>query len=424
MPNGFRRTRAAQVTRTGIDMGEFRSGWPTILASAAGACAGLTGLAFYTFGLFVKPLSEAFGWTRGEITLGMSFITLGTVATAPLVGWLIDRFGVRRVAAPSLIGIAIAFVLVSRAGPQLATFYAACLAVAVLGCATSPVSWTRAVSSRFVRSRGLALGLTLLGSASAGVVGVPVVQWLIVNHGWRSGYLGISAFAVLVALPLVTLLLRPGPEPQRVSHSRALPGLTLAQALRTGAFWTIALAILVLITAQSGAIIHLVPLLTDRGLAPVEAAQLAGVMGISVFLSRVIVGGLLDRFSPPLVAGLTLLAPVAAMAILAVCGDSRPAIVVAVVLLGLAAGAEIDFLSFFAARHFGMGAYGAIYGWLFAMFSLGNGVGAPLVGAIYDISGGYQIALWGAAALFALGAALFGSLAWRPVWTEARTPGA
>src|SRR5690606_21827987 len=136
----------------------------------------------------------------------------------------------------------------------------------------------------------------------------------------------------------------------------------------------------------------------------VEAAGLAGVMGISVFVSRVIVGGLLDRFSPPMVAGLTLLAPVVSMVILATCGDHRLAIVLAVLLLGLAAVAEIDFLSFFAARRFGMRAYGSIYGWLFAMFSLGNGIGAPLVGAMYDTNGGYQVAIWGAAVLFALGA--------------------
>ncbi len=403
---------------------EFRHGWTTLLASAAGACAGLTGLAFYTFGLFVKPLSEAFGWTRGEITLGMSFITLGTVLTAPLVGWLIDRYGVRKVAGPSLLGIALAFVLVSRVGPSLAGFYGACFAVAVLGCATSPVSWTRAVSERFVQARGLALGLTLLGSAAAGLVGVPAVQWLIINHGWRSGYLGIAAFCAAGAFPLVMFLLRARPAATgavaAANTAIAAPatGNTLREALRSPAFWTIAIAILVLITAQSGTIIHLVPLLTDRGLAPVEAAGLAGVMGISVFVSRVVVGGLLDRFSPPLVAGLTLLAPVVSMVILAFCGDDRFAITIAVLLLGLAAGAEIDFLSFFAARHFGMRAYGRIYGWLFAMFSMGNGIGAPLVGALYDSTGGYQVAIWGAAGLFLSGAALFGSLGFRPIWCE------
>jgi predicted MFS family arabinose efflux permease len=397
---------------------EFRSGWPTILACAVGACAGLTGLAFYTFGLFVKPLSATFGWTRGQITLGMSFITLGTVVCAPLVGWMIDRWGVRRVAAPSLLGAALAFAMMSRVGPGIWTFYAGCLGIAVLGCATAPVSWTRAVSQRFIKARGLALGLTLLGSATAGLVGVPAVQWLITHRGWNAGYLGIAGFSALVAFPVVVLLLGRRPRHVDTAPPLATSGMTLAQALRTGAFWTLAIGVLLLITAQSGTIIHLVPLLTDRGLPAVEAAGIAGLMGLAVFVSRVGVGALLDRFQPPLVAGLTLAAPVAAAAILAVCGTDRAALVAAVLLLGLAAGAEIDFLSYFAARHFGMRAYGKIYGCLFAMFSLGNGLGAPIMGAIYDRTGAYQPALWGAAALFAGGAVLFASLAWRPVWTE------
>jgi predicted MFS family arabinose efflux permease len=395
---------------------EFKAGWPTVVASAAGACAGLTGLAFYTFGLFVKPLSEAFGWTRGQITLGMSFITLGTVIMAPMVGWLIDRYGVRRVAAPSLLGLGVAYGLAAQVGPALWTFYAACLGIAVLGCATSPISWTRAVNLQFSRGRGLALGLTLLGSATAGVVGVPAIQLMIVEHGWRVGYMAVGAFAVVVAFPLVALLLGRGAAAAAAQTTVGHAGMTLPEALRTPTFWTIGMAILFLITAQSGVIVHLVPLLTDRGLPRVEAAGLAGVMGLAIFASRGVIGALLDRFSPPLVAGVSLLAPVAAAAILALCGADRLGLLAAVLLLGLGAGAEIDFLSFFAVRHFGLRAYGRIYGWLFAMFSIGNGIGAPLVGAIYDRSG-YQPALWGAFVLFALGAGLFASLAWRPVWT-------
>lgn len=398
--------------------GEFRSGWPTILACAVGACAGLTGLAFYTFGLFLKPLSQAFGWSRGEITLGMSFITLGTVLFAPLVGWMIDRWGVRRVAAPSLLGAALAFAAMSQVGPDIWTFYAGCFAIAVLGCGTAPISWTRAVSQRFTQARGLALGLTLLGSATAGVVGVPAVQWLITHHGWTAGYLGIAGFSALVAFPVVILLLGRQSKQAATAPPLATSGLTLSQALRTGAFWTLAIGVLLLITAQSGTIIHLVPMLTDRGLPAAEAAGIAGLMGLAVFFSRVGVGALLDRFSPPWVAGLTLIAPVAAAAILAVCGTDRTALVVAVLLLGMAAGAEIDFLSYFAARHFGLRSYGRIYGCLFAMFSMGNGLGAPIMGAIFDRTGAYEPALWGAAGLFAVGAALFASLGWRPVWTE------
>ena len=396
---------------------EIRQGWSTVLASAFGACAGLTGLAFYTFGLFVKPLSAEFGWSRGEVALGLTWITVGTIITAPGVGWLIDRYGVRRVAAPSLIGLGLAYALLSRIDSAIVTFYLACFGVSFLGCATSPVTWTRAVSLRFERSRGLALGLTLLGSASAGLIGGPVLQGVITDHGWRTAYLAMAGFTILVAFPMVLVFLR-GPSPAVQTAAPERSGMTLAQAVRHPPFWILGVGILVLITAQSGVIVHLVPLLTDRGLTPVHAAGLAGLMGLSIFFSRVIVGTLLDRFNPPLVAGLVLAAPVVAIAILATCGDSRPALVVSVLLLGLSAGAEIDFLSFFAARHFGLKSYGRIYGVLFAMFSMGNGLGAPLVGAAFDHWGSYAPGLWTAAALFAVGAAMFASLARYPAWRD------
>jgi predicted MFS family arabinose efflux permease len=113
-----------------------------------------------------------------------------------------------------------------------------------------------------------------------------------------------------------------------------------------------------------------------------------------------------------------LAAPVVAVIILATCGDHRPLLIVSVLLMGLSAGAEIDFLSFFAARHFGMRSYGRIYGVLFAMFSMGNGLGAPLVGATFDHWGSYTPALWAAAVLFAIGALLFASLGHHPIWTD------
>ena len=393
---------------------EIARGWRTILAAAAGACVGLTGLVFYSFGLFVKPLSATFGWSRGQIALGMTWITVGTVLTGPPVGILVDRFGVRRVAVPSLLGLAIAYVFLARMQGSIAGFYLACFGVALLGCATSPVTWTRAVSLAFDRNRGLALGLTMLGSALASLVGGPLLQSLIVHQGWRAASLAIAAFTAFVALPIVLTFMR---EPAHAARSAASdgPGLTLAEAVRTPPFWLIGFGILALIMAQSGLTVNLIPLLTDRGLGPVEAAAMAGLMGVAILVGRVGVGWLLDRYHPPTVAGLALTCPVAAAAIFATCGSHPGMIAAGVLLLGLGAGAEIDFLSYFTSRYFGLRAYGRIYGALFIMFSVGNGLGAPLIGAAYDHWGSYVPALWAAAVVFGIGALLFASIGRYPM---------
>ena len=74
---------------------EFARGWRTLIAASIGNGTGLSGLAFYTFGVFVLPLTTAFGWSRGEVSIAASFLIVGTAITAPVIGTIIDRFGAR-----------------------------------------------------------------------------------------------------------------------------------------------------------------------------------------------------------------------------------------------------------------------------------------------------------------------------------------
>lgn len=392
--------------------GEFRRGWKTILAAAFGASIGLTGIIFYSFGLYIVPLGNEFGWTRGQVSLGMTFITAGTVIMGPLIGIATDRYGVKKVALPSMIGLAAVLVYLSTIHQPITTYYVGCFAVAILGCATSPLTWTKAVSASFHKNRGLALGLTLLGGAAASMFGAPALKGIINDpaHGWRDAYLATAAFTALIATPVVFFLLK---EPKRTADEHAaaqalLRGSTFGEAIKTGPFWLLGLGIFALIVAQSGVTIHMVPLIEDRGIA--NAAAIAGVMGFAIVVGRLGTGALLDRINPPAVAGITLSMPVIAVIVLALCGDHIVAIYLAVILLGLSAGAEIDLLSFFIGRYFGLKSYGKIYGALFSMFSLGNGIGAPALGWSFDKYGDYIPGLWVAAVIFAIGAAMFASL--------------
>src|SRR5688500_2597053 len=88
---------------------EFRRAWKALFASAAGIGFGLTGITYYSFGVFVVPLMESFGWTRGQATLGSSFLIIGTAITAPIVGTMIDRFGARKVTLISVFGVILGY---------------------------------------------------------------------------------------------------------------------------------------------------------------------------------------------------------------------------------------------------------------------------------------------------------------------------
>ena len=161
-PLGSSATTVGLKTREG-EANEFRSGWSVVLASAVGVGLGITGLPLYGMGQFVRPLSDAFGWSRGAVSAGALYLSLGTVLTAPIIGRVTDRIGVRRVALLSMLATAAGFLLLAANRGSLVTYYATWLAVSFLGCGTTPVIWTRAVNTWFERQRGIALGLTQCG---------------------------------------------------------------------------------------------------------------------------------------------------------------------------------------------------------------------------------------------------------------------
>ncbi len=393
------------------EMQEFRRGWPTVLACAAGVGVGLTGLPFYTFGVFMTPLAEAFGWGRSAIAAGMMFLNAGMVLTGPLIGLLMDRFGVRIVALPSLVGLALGFYLLSHSSGDITHFYLAWFLVALLGCGTTPLTWTRAINERFDSARGLALGLTLLGTGLASIFGPTLIQALIDDGGWQAGYQGMAVFTVVIVLPLAFLGLSRGnktTDKTTVAAGNAA-GLSFRQALSTSRFWLIAAGIFLAIFGQSSSTVHLVPLLRDRGIDAGTAAGIASLLGVSVVVGRITVGYLLDRLPAPLVARSFLLMPAIALALLLWRSDML-SVQLAAILLGLAAGAEVDLLAYMVSRYFGLKNYGLIYGFFLSVFGVGAGLGPILAGIAYDSAGNYAGALITGMAVFVGAAACLGFL--------------
>jgi MFS family permease len=395
-------------------MDEFRRGWRPLLASSIGNGAGLSGLAFYTFGVFVVPLVEAFGWTRGTVSGAASSLIIGTAITAPIIGSIIDRYGVRRVGIGSMIALALGYAVLSQLGDSIAMFYAAWLALSLIGGGTTPVVWTRTVGVWFDRGRGLALGLALAGSGFASLFAPVLTNKAIAAWGWQGGYLAIGAFILFLAVPLIALFLKDRPPVVAPATTRIaagagaapeLPGLSLEEARRTAAFWKIALGFFFVSGVVAALIINLVPLLIDRGLDRADAAAIASVMGIAVLGGRIGIGFLLDRLHAPAVAR-TLLGLCAGGCLLLSLGDVPGWVIgLAVMSLGLAAAAEVDLVAFLTSRFFGMKAYGKIYGWQLTAFYLGAAIGPFAAGRAYDHFQSYVPTLY-----FASGALLFGAI--------------
>ncbi|RYY10295.1 MAG: MFS transporter, partial [Alphaproteobacteria bacterium] len=188
-------------------------------------------------------------------------------------------------------------------------------------------------------------------------------------------------------------------------HS-TLPGRSVGEAFRTGVFWRLLVAFFLISVVVGGFIVNLPAMLADRGTSPAQAAQALGLMGIAIIVGRLTVGALVDRFAVRVIAPLYILLPAASCLLLAG-GDAAP---VAIILVGLAAGAEVDLLAYLTGHLFGMRHYARIYGWGLAAFSAGAGVGPGFAGWVHDVSGSYVDALYAFAAMIAVASALLATL--------------
>ncbi|MFL2771217.1 MAG: MFS transporter [Rhodospirillaceae bacterium] len=404
------------MTHTALD--EFKSGWQILTASSVGIASGLSGLAFYTFGVFIVPLEQAFGWSRGDLSIASSFLIIGTAITAPIIGTIIDKYGARRVGLWSTLALSLGYLGLTQLQENIMAFYAAWLAIALIGGGTTPVVWTRAINIWFDRGRGLALGLTLGGSGLSGIFGPIFCTAMIAAYGWQGGYIGLGLIILLVALPVIYLLFqdhetnphKPSGQAEQRKPASSLAGLSLHESVRSAPFWIIAGGFFVVSGTVAGLIINIVPMLIDRGLTAQRAAGIAGTLGIAVVIGRVGIGYLLDRFRAALIARILLTITAAGCFLLTLDGSEGVLISIAVMSLGFAAAAEVDLVAYLTSRYFGMKSYGKIYGWQTSAFYLGAAAGPILVGIAYNAFNSYSQVLYTSIILLLLGALVVGSL--------------
>ncbi len=386
---------------------EFSHGWKVVVASALGIGTGLSPIPFYTIGVFVAPLTAEFGWAVDQIMFSLMIMTLGAVVMGPIAGMLADRFGVRPVVLVSvaLFGVTLAGFALSNG--SLTLFYINWLLMSALGAGTLPITWTRAVSNWFNTHRGLALGLSLLGTGLFGAGAKLYANYLIGEFGWRMAYIGLALLPLLISLPTAYFLFRDTTDAKAKGApvQQAHRGLSLAQAMKGYRFWLLAIAFIPISFAVGGPIPNMEKIFTSKGLDVQQAVQIASIIGPSVIAGRIIGGWLIDRIWAPGVAFVILSLPAIACWLLT--GDATTPMVAtfAVILIGFAAGVEYDMLAFLVSRYYGMRSYGAIYGLVYGFFAMGAGFGPYMFGRIFVQTGSYDQALFVGAVMLLTGAA-------------------
>jgi sugar phosphate permease len=334
--------------------GKVFYGWWVVLASGIGLALHYGPIIVPTFGVFLKPLSQEFGWSRTQISLAFSLSTLGVTLTVPFIGRLVDRFGARTVIIPAVLLFGLSVLSLSFLSAQLWHFYAIYLFMGVVGSGTGPVPYSKVISRWFDRRRGLALGLSVAALALGAAVMPSLTQALIDTVGWRHAYVWLSFLAMGVAIPVVGLLLKETPQMMglgpdgeavglaEVSTQRGREeGLSFHESWHTGVFWLMVGAFFLISVSFHGYAIHLVPLLTDRGLSAQSATLTASLAIGTSFVGRLGIGYLLDRFFAPYVAA-CFFCGFALGLFLLWSGAGGGLIFVAVVLVALGLGAELD----------------------------------------------------------------------------------
>lgn len=378
---------------------EFARGWRTVLMAALGVGLGVSGLLTYNAGLFARDLAGEIGLSRTAFGAAFFGSTLAMAAAMPLVGRLIDRFGPRLVAIIGALMLASGFLALSQVR-SVAAYALVMVLLGPLAAGSTPVPYTRAVSAAFDRARGLALGLTQVGIGIAAALVPPAIALVIARQGWQHGFVALAALAALGVVP--ALLGLPGRPPQGAKPTgegyASVRGSRLYR-MQYAAFCAMAFAF-------AGMLSHFVPMLREAGMPVERAGALAGLIGGSVIVTRILVGWLADRIEPAWLGSASCLVCAGGCGLLAVGGPAMAP--VGALALGAAMGAEADLIGILTARYFPIGAYSRAYAAQYGGFMVAAGLSPMWMGQLTDWSGGsYAPALIVAALLLLVPAALF-----------------
>jgi MFS family permease len=379
-----------------METAKRRSAWLVVAASSVGLFFHFGSLLVNAFGVLLTTLSDQFHWSRGQVSMAFTLATLTAMLAMPLTGWLTDRLGSRRPILVCMTLFGALYASLSLLTPHLWHLYAVFLALGLVGPGTSAVPHASLISRWFTDRRGLALGLAMCGTAIGGVIWPRLTQALFDRFGLSRTYAISGGAVLLVAVPLLLLLLK---EPSAsVRSSRQVvtdehaAGMTRREALGGGLLWLLLFSFFIISMSIHACMIHLVPMLKDRGMTPVDAAFAASLFGAAGMIGRLGMGYLLDLLPAERVPTIAF-SLVAAGIFLLFSGATGGSAYFAAMLIGFGYGAESATIPYLVGRYFGLRSFGEIYSYLFITVPLGGALGPYLMGAGFDRRGSYQLVL-------------------------------
>ena len=353
------------------------------------------GISVNTFTVYLKPIEAEMGWLRAEISLAVMIGALSMGAAASFIGRLIDRVGARVVMAAGATVVGVVSMLLAQT-QSLAYFYAMFVVSGVGQAAATLIPISLVISNWFEAKRGKALGVAMTGTGLGAMVMVPVTSWVVVTWDWRTAFFSMGCVILLTA-PMTLLLIRTRPSDMGLlpdgglvtdAEPTSLSGLSVPEAFRTPAFWLIGSMMLLAGLVAMGIGVHLMPYLTDIGHPETTAGLIIGIISGLTVVGKLCLGFVVDRWG--LQRTIVLAYGVIALGILLLTGaKALPVACVFAVVYGFAIGAPLLINPALTAECIGLANFGAVFGVLTLLTTVGAAVGAVLTGVVYDNVGGY-----------------------------------
>jgi len=367
--------------------------------------------AYYSFGVFFKPLLSEFGWTRAMTSGAFSLCIFLFGLLGIGMGRLTDRFGPRVVISGCGFFLGLGYLLMSQVSAlwQLYLFYGVIIAIGLSGSFVPLVS---TVARWFVERRGVMTGIAVSGIGAGTMIMPLVANWLISSYGWRTSYI-VVGITVLVLIISTAQFLRRDPgqigqlpygadEVKVESLNSGTRGFSFQEAIHTRQFWMLGVALLCFGASLQVIMVHIVSYAIDLGVSAASAAVILAIIGGLSTGGRVIMGSAGDRIGNKLALIISFILMSAALFWLLAARELWRLYLFAVIF-GFGYGGIAALVSLIVAELFGLSSLGIILGVVAFSITIGEASGPVVAGHIFDITDSYNLAFLACAAMSIIG---------------------
>ena len=372
---------------------EERRGWIIVAALFVNLLV-VFGGGYNSGGVFLTPLIKQFGWSHAQVSSLQATLALAAGIFVVPVGWLLDRVEARIVMVGGIVLAGLGYLAASRADSYVVMLVAySILGVGIAAGTLLPASMVAA--NWFAAKRGLALGVTMAGTALGGSLMTLVANRAIMMGGWRAGYVALAVPMFVIAIPVVLALVRTRPvsatAPASVADASAnLPGLEVAEALRGRSFWMICIAQFCFALSVAGGGLHLITYLITVGYTSLNAARVMSTLFLTLAVGKLVYGLLADRLGGRI--SLFVALSVTAFGLLLVLTLSNRGMLLPFILIfGLSFGAPLVLVPVVMVESLGLKRFGSLLGLAGLPNTLGAFLGPVIGGRLFDVTGSYTL---------------------------------